>query len=250
MEPGVGLDETLDAICAGSVRVLQRRRGYRFAVDSLLLGHFAGNPRGRVCDLGTGSGVIPLMVAHHAPQASVVGIELQEALCRLARRNVTLNRAADRIEVVQADLRCLATVLAAESFDVVVSNPPYHPPLEGFVSPVFERALARHEITCSLADVVAGARYLLRANGRFKIVFPASRLGELVAELRTHGLEPKRLRLVHPRLSMDAKLVLCESVKGGRCELAVLPPLVLGVDADRCEMDAAGDGDAAPARAV
>jgi tRNA1Val (adenine37-N6)-methyltransferase len=234
----LGPDETLDAICAGNVRLIQHKNGYRFAVDSVLLGYFAGRPRGRVCDLGTGCAVIPMMLAHRAPEAHVIGVEIQEDLFRLAVRNIELNRVGEQVEVVRADLRRLQGLLRASSFDLVVSNPPYRPCPRGWISPVSERAVAKHEVECSLADVVACASYLLNCGARFKVVYPASRLGDLFSELRGHGLQPRKLRCLHPRPSAEAKLVLCEAVKGGRCDLQVLPPVVLNDDRGRCVAEA------------
>ncbi len=244
MVPTPAPDETLDLVCAGRVQVIQHRHGYRFAVDSVLLGYFAGRPRGRVCDLGTGCGVIPLVVASRSPEAQIVGVELQEDLFHLAVRNIELNRVGDRVEVMRADLRRVRGLMAPDSFDLVLSNPPYHPAPDGWLSPVAQRAAAKHELFCSLSDVAQSARFLLKGGGHFKIVFPAGRATDLIAILRANSLEPKRLRFVHPRPSGNARLVLCESVKGARAEVQVLPPLVLNDESGKCiaEIEALLDG--------
>jgi tRNA1Val (adenine37-N6)-methyltransferase len=245
VEPSLGPDETLDAICAGSVRIIQHKSGYRFSVDSVLLGYFVGRPRGRVCDLGTGCAVIPLMLAARAREAHVVGVEIQKDLFRLAVRNIELNRVGAQVEVVRADLRRLRGLMPGASFDLVVSNPPYHPCLDRRVSPIAERAVAKHEVECSLSDLVACASFLLKTCASFKVVYSASRLTDLFVAMRAHGLQPRRVRCVHPRPSAPAKLVLCEAVKGGRAELQVQPPVVLNDDRGRCIAEAEallGDG--------
>jgi tRNA1Val (adenine37-N6)-methyltransferase len=238
VETSLRPEETLDVICAGSLRIIQHRNGYRFAVDSLLLGYFAGRPKGKVCDLGTGCAVIPLMLARRAPDAHVVGVEIQQDLFELAVRNIEMNHVGEQVEVVRADLRRIRGLLPAASFDLVVSNPPYHPRFDGWVSPVTERAVAKHEVECSLDDLVACASLLVRPGGRFKIVYPASRISDLMVALRTRGLQPRKMRCVHPRPSADAKLVLCEASKTGRGDLQVLPPVVLNDDRGRCIAEA------------
>ena len=238
VQPRLAQDETLDAICEGAVRLIQHRNGYRFAVDSMLLGYFAGRPKGRVCDLGTGCGVIPLMLARRAPLAHVLGVEIQNDLFQLAVRNIDLNQVGEQVEVIRADLRLLRGLVPQDSFDLVLSNPPYHPLPEGWLSPIAERAVAKHEVECSLADLVCCASFLLKSGGRFKVVYPAARLADLLVAMRIAGLQPSRLRCVHPRPSGEAKLVLGEAIKAGRGDLVVLPPVVLNDDRGRCIAEA------------
>jgi tRNA1(Val) A37 N6-methylase TrmN6 len=229
LHPGPG--ETLDAICGGEVQVLQRRTGYRFTLDPILLTHFAvyeaGAHRGRLIDLGTGSGIIPLILAKRLGRKELTALELQPGLYSLAERNVYLNRCEQQVSLVQGDLRQVDRLFAAGSFSHVLCNPPYRACTTGHRSLTLEKAIARHEVACSLPDVACAARFLLAPRGGLCVVYPAARFAELVTVLREHRLEPRTMRLVHPRADRPAKLVLLHAVKGGRADLTVLPPLVL-----------------------
>lgn len=222
----LGSAETIDGICRGEVLVIQRREGYRFAVDAVLLAAFAGAPKGAVVDLGTGCGIVSLVMASRGARA-IVAVEIQKGLAELATRNVGLNRRLEQVQVVRADLRQLRGVLPSRAFDLVVANPPYVPLGAGHVNPGTERAVARHEISCSPADLGRAARYLLRDGGALKVIFPAARLVELMRACSGAGLEPRRLRMVHPVPSRPAKMVLLEAIKGHRGAFEVLAPLHL-----------------------
>jgi tRNA1Val (adenine37-N6)-methyltransferase len=232
LRPGPG--ETFDSICGGEVRVLQRRRGYRFTLDPILLAHFAvyeaGAIRGRLMDLGTGCGIIPLVLARRLGCGSLTGLELQPRLFSLAERNVHLNRCEREVSLVQGDLRYVERLFPRGNFSHVLCNPPYRTREQGRISMDMEKALARHEIACELQDVARAAAWLLRCRGSFCVVYPASRLSELMAVLRAEKLEPRTVRMVHSRAERPAKLVLLHAVKGAPCGLTVLPPLVIHAD--------------------
>lgn len=232
LRPGPG--ETLDSVCGGDVRVLQRRRGYRFTLDPILLAHFAvyegGALRGRWMDLGTGCGIIPLILARRLGCDSITGLELQPRLFSLAARNVHLNCCERAVSLVRGDLRCVDRLFPKASFSQVLCNPPYRTREQGRLSTDLEKALARHEIACELQDVARSAAYLLRCRGIFCVVYPASRLSELMAVLAAEKLEPRIARMVHSRAGRPAKLVLMHAVKGAPTGLTVLPPLVIHAD--------------------
>lgn len=232
LRPGSG--ETLDAICGGEVRVLQRSRGYRFTLDPVLLAHFAvfeaGAMRGRLMDLGTGCGIIPLILSKRLGCGNVTGLELQPRLFSLAERNVHLNRCEREVSLVRGDLRCADLLFPKASFSHVLCNPPYRKREQGRISTDMEKAIARHEIACELQDVTRSAAYLLRGRGNFCVVYPASRLSELMAVLRTERLEPRTVRMVHSRVGRSAKLVLLHAVKQAPPGLTVMPPLVIHAD--------------------
>jgi tRNA1Val (adenine37-N6)-methyltransferase len=239
LQPGPG--ETLDAICGGEVQVLQRRLGYRFTLDPLLLAHFAvyeaGALRGRLMDLGTGCGIIPLVLARRLGRKDITALELQPRLFSLAERNVYLNRCEREVTLVQGDLRRVHEQFPAGSFAHVLCNPPYRARTSGRSSLSIEKAIARHELACELADVARAAAHLLVTRGSLCMVYPASRFGDLVAVLRHHRLEPRTVRWVHPRGDRPAKLVLLHAVKGGRADLTVLPPLVVHADDEHAFTD-------------
>ena len=221
-------DETAEEFLRGRFRILQKKKGYRFSLDPVLLAAFVRvNSRDRVIDLGTGGGIVPLLLANRHVRGTIVGVEIQEPYADMARRSVALNGLANRIEIRHGDVRDARMEFAAESFDVATCNPPFRPAGTGRVNPSDEKALARHEVAGTLADFIAAARYLLRQDGRACFVFPAARLIDLLAGLREARLEPRRLRLVHPDAASPANLALVEGVKGGKRGLAVDRPLVV-----------------------
>ncbi len=218
--------ETIDDLRCAGLKIIQARDGYRFSIDPVLLCAFARVEAGEAAaDLGTGSGVIPLLLAVRSAAARIVGVEVQPGLAERARRSAALNGLDDRVEILQADVRGLHGTLVPNSFDVVLANPPYRRPGTGRQAPVGERAAARHELAGGLADFLAAATSLLRGGGRFYIVYLAERLAELLAGMQRAGLEPKRLRCVHARSGEGARMVLVEGRKGARPGLQVEAPL-------------------------
>jgi len=222
----LGAGETIDGIGRGEVLVIQRRGGYRFAVDAMLLASFAAPVRGRVCELGAGCGIVSLVLASRGAKA-VDAVEVQPALYELAFRNISLNRLGQKIRIFHADLRALRGVLPARSYDLVVSNPPYVPLRAGVVNPVTERAVARHEVNCTPVDLAEASKFLLRDGGSVKVIFPAPRLIELTGALAAAGLHSRRIRMVHPIPGRPAKMVLVEATKNRPGALEVLPALYL-----------------------
>ena len=220
--------ETVDSILGGSLRLIQPRRGYRFSVDAILLGRFIRpRPGARILELGAGCGVISIMAtALYAPREAAA-IELQSELADLIARNAALNNLA-AVRAVAADLRTRAIGgVAPASFDLVIANPPYRAAGSGRRSPNAGRNLARAESAATLDDFVAAAARYLKHGGKAAFVFAASRGAELLSELHAHRLEPKRLRMVHPRRDLSATTMLVEARKGGGIELEVEPPLIL-----------------------
>jgi tRNA1Val (adenine37-N6)-methyltransferase len=219
-------DETLDDLRPAGLKIIQKRGGYRFSLDPILLCAFARVKEGEtVADLGTGSGVIPLLLASRSKAGRIVGMEIQPELADRAGRSVRLNALEGRVEILEGDLRDPPKSLALRSFDVVLSNPPYRRQESGRKAPVAERAAARHELAGGLEDFIEAAAYLLKHGGRFYIVYLAERLAELLEGMRKERLEPKRLRCVHARGGDEARMVLVEGRKGGRAGMAVEPPL-------------------------
>lgn len=218
-------DETVDGILGGALRITQPKRGYRFSLDAPLLASFMSPARGRAVDLGAGSGIVGLILAHRSESLEVDAVELQPALASLALRNARDNRLDARVRVHLGDLRSVP--LPGAAFDLVVSNPPYQPLEQGRVSPESQRAIARHELACTIDDVVGTAARLLRGGGRLGLVYPAPRLARLLGAVERGGFSARRLRCVHPRGDEAAQLVLLDAEKGGKGMLELLPPLVL-----------------------
>ncbi|WP_051689920.1 tRNA1(Val) (adenine(37)-N6)-methyltransferase [Pelobacter seleniigenes] len=221
-------EETLDDLSLGGIRLLQARNGYRYSLDPILLADFAAVRKGdRAVDLGTGNGILALLLGRLYAVGEVVAIERQEALAERARRNVGLNDMSARIQVVCGDLREVCRQLPAAGYDLVVSNPPFRKLNSGRIAPNDERAMARHELAGGVTDFIMAAARLLKHGGRFALIHLAERLAEICADMKTAGLEPKRMRLVHSTLGDEAKLVLLEGRKGAKPGLLVAGPLVL-----------------------
>lgn len=221
-------DAELHELFDGRLKLYQPARGYRFSIDSLVLAAFARcRCSGAVADLGTGCGVLPVLLARREGISRILGIELQPELADLARRNSLLNACRDKITIACGDVRQPAALAAPESFDSVVSNPPFYPAGSGRVNPAAQKAAARHELHGTLEDFMAAASFLLKRGGRCALVYSAGRLADLVAAMRKKKLEPKALRFVHARAEEPAGMVLAEAVKGAGPEMKVEPPLVL-----------------------
>lgn len=231
-------DETLEPLLADRGYILQKRRGYRFSLDAVLLADFvarsqerAGSGKGIRClDLGTGCGVVLVLLAKGAGGLSGWGVEIQEALADLAGRNVRLHGLEERFQILCADLKDLPSRFPRASFDWVTSNPPYRRIRTGRINPDPQKALARHELRASLEDLCRVTAYLLREKGRSFLIYPASRFAGLVAQLRASGLEPKTARPVYPKPGERASWVLVESVFRGKEELSIEPPLFVEDD--------------------
>lgn len=219
----VGPGESVDCFLDGRLSLIQSENGYRFSIDALLLADFATIKEGDlVVDLGTGCGVIGLMLLFSRPVKKVWGLEIQEELSRQAARNVEMNGCSTRMSVIRGDITRLP--FRGGCIDAVVCNPPYRKHRSGRINPHPQRAIARHEILTGLGGITRAASFLLKPKGRFALVYPAERLADLFANLRRVNLEPKRLKPVYPSLRAGAKLALVEAAIGGRPGLKIEPP--------------------------
>jgi len=228
MNSSPGTDETLDPFYNGTLHILQKKRGYRFSIDAILLSQFIHLRKNeKAIDLGTGCGILPLLLSKTTKAHSFVGVEIQKDLAELATRNVALNHLDGRITILRQDFKSSRKVFPPGDFDVVFSNPPYRKFLTGRINPSLEKAIARHEMKGTLGDLIKAAAYLLPNKGRCYLIYPASRAIDLVFTLRHHRLEPKRLRLVHPKREENAKFILVESIKASGTELKIMEPLFL-----------------------
>jgi len=232
--------EKADQLWPGGWQFLFDDQLFQPGTDSFLLSAFPALKRNeRVCDLGAGTGLLGLLLLAREPSLHITNVELQEAACRLAQRTAALNGLEDSITCLQTDLREYAA-LRAGSFDLVISNPPYFPRGSGAEAENPARRTARTEGECTLEDILAAARHLLRWGGRLALVFRPERLAELMELSRRYGLEPKRLRLVQNTDCSAPPLLLLECRRGGKTGLQVDAPLIMtGADGrPSAEMDA------------
>ncbi|MBW1999265.1 MAG: methyltransferase [Deltaproteobacteria bacterium] len=221
LRPGESIDEFME----GRLRLIQSKTGYRFSVDAVLLSEFVTIRKGDcLIDIGTGCGIIPLLLLLTKPVGFALGLEIQPNLADQAARNARLNGLQGRMEVVLGDLR--APPLKGGIANVVTCNPPYRPRRSGRLNPDMERAIARHEIRASMDDIINMSRAVLRDKGRLAMIYPAARLADLMVRMRISGLEPKRMKVIYPGANSEAKLVLIEALKGGRPGLKILSPVI------------------------
>lgn len=226
-QPLVLPGERLDDLQRGGLRILQRADGFRFGTDAVLLADFAGVRRGeRVCDMGTGTGVISLLLSARAEETAFDAFEIQPEVADMASRSVLLNGLEARIRVHAADCREAARRIGYETCDLVVTNPPYTRHGAGLVSPNETRAVSRSDSDCPLDAWVEACARVLRNGGRLSCVFPAPRFLELCDAMRASRVEPKRVRFVVSSQTSAPKLVLTEGIKGGRPGLHVQPMLI------------------------
>ena len=221
-------EETLDTLFEGNLKIIQSKEGYRFSIDALLLAHFCSpRPKDRIMDLGTGCGIIPLILAHRMNGIEITGVELQPPLAALAKRNVALNGFSRRIQILEADLKEIRSAETQEAFDLVLSNPPYYEVGTGRMNPQPEKAGARHEVYAKLEDLILTASHLLPGKGRLAMIYPASRASVLIQKLAQRRMEPKRLQFVHSRTKEAARFILVEARKESQTHAAISAPLFL-----------------------
>jgi len=219
-------DEQIEDLQRKGYRILQNRKKFRFGQDAVLLSWFAEvRPRERVLDLCTGSGIVPILLDARNGCGDYTGLELQEDMAEMAARSAELNGISDHVRFICGDLRILEKYIRRGSFQAVTVNPPYMKAGTGLKNPDPSLAMAKHEVTCTLPEVVNAASFALAPRGRLYMVHRASRLTDVLSELRAQGFAPSRLRFVHPAADKDAKLILVAATKGGRDIISVEPPL-------------------------
>ncbi len=219
---------TRDTFFNGKVTVKQEQVGYRFSIDAVILAHHVRpRPGERVVDLGTGCGIVPLIVAYRHPATHMFGIEIQKELADIADDNVRENGMQETVRIVHRDMQTIQPAMFQGPVDIVVSNPPFHKAASGRINPNRQRAVARHEIRVTLLDVVKAAGDILKTAGLFVLVYTSERLPELVQHMRACRIEPKNVRFIHSRRDGESKLMMMEGIKQGRPGLKVGPPIVI-----------------------
>lgn len=220
--------ERLDDLQRNSLKIIQDPERFCFGMDAVLLSGFASAPEGgRVLDLGTGTGIIPILMSAKTKASELVGLEIQADSADMAMRSVRLNDLDSKVKIVQGDIKEAGQIFDAASFDVVTSNPPYMIGGHGLQNPDSPKAIARHEVLCDLEDVVKAAARLLKSGGKFYMVHRPFRLSEIMVVMHEYKLEPKRMQLVYPFADKEPTMVLIEGARGGRPRLTVEKPLII-----------------------
>lgn len=224
LKPG----ERLDELQRNNYRIIQDPERFCFGMDAVLLSGFATAQEGaRVLDLGTGTGIIPILMAAKTKAKELVGLEIQPESADMANRSVILNDLQERVKIVQGDIKEAEHIFEAASFDVVTSNPPYMIGGHGLKNPDAPKAIARHEVLCDLEDVVKAAAKCLKPGGKFYMVHRPFRLAEIMVMMHDYKLEPKRMQLVYPYADKEPNMILIEGARGGRSRLTVEKPLII-----------------------
>ena len=220
--------ERVDDLQRNGYRIIQNPERFCFGMDAVLLSSFAkAKPGEKVLDLGTGNGIVPILMEAKTKGEKFFGLEIQEESADLARRSVALNKLEEKIEIVTGDMKEAVNIFGAASFHVITMNPPYMTGNHGIVNPGDAKAIARHEITCSLEDMISQASKVLKCKGRFYMVHRPFRLAEIMTLMVKYHLEPKRMRLVYPYVDKEPNMVLIEGLKGGNSRITVEPPLIV-----------------------
>lgn len=220
--------ERLDDLERNGYKIIQHKDKFCFGMDAVILSGFATVSEGeKVVDLGTGTGIIPILLEAKTDGEHFTGLEIQKESADMAFRSVKYNHLEEKIDIVTGDIKEASKIFQKASFDVVTSNPPYMNDQHGIKNPDLPKAIARHEVLCTLEDVVREATLLLKPGGRFYMVHRPHRLIEIIMELKKNKMEPKRIKFVHPFVDKEANMVLIEAVRGGKSMVKIEKPLIV-----------------------
>lgn len=228
MTTNLKAEERLDDLQVNGYEIIQHPGKFCFGMDAVLLSNFARVKEGeKVLDLGTGTGIIPILLTAKTEGMHFTGLEIQEESADMARRSVAHNHLEDKIKIVNGDIKEAATIFGPVSFDVITTNPPYMIGQHGIANASGAKAIARHEICCTLDDILRESAKILKPKGRFYMVHRPFRLAEILSKMIQAGIEPKRMRMVHPFLNKEPNMVLIEGSRGGNSRMTVERPLIV-----------------------
>ena len=221
-------NERIDDLGCADLKIIQNSDWFCFGMDAVLLANYAKlKKNSTVVDLGTGTGIIPILLYGKNKVEKIYGIEIQKPVAEMAGRSVKLNKLEDKIEILNIDLKQAEEVLGNNKFDAVTSNPPYMAEESGLQNNTDNRTISRHEMKCSLRDVIKTANRLLKQHGSFFLVHRPNRIVDILTLLREYKLEPKNISFVHPKVGKSPNLVLIRSVKAAKADLKFEDPLYI-----------------------
>ena len=223
--------ERIDDLQRKGYKIIQNTEKFCFGLVAVLLSSFAVVKEGEnVLDMGTGTGIIPILLEAKTEGKHFTGLEIQSESAEMAGRSVALNNLTEKIDIVEGDIKEATKIFGKNIFNVVTVNPPYMNDLHGIKNPDMPKAIARHEVLCTLEDVVREASGVLKQNGRLYMVHRPHRLVEIIQAMKNYKLEPKRIRFVHPYEDKEANMVLIEALKGGKSMVKIEKPLIVYKD--------------------
>lgn len=221
-------DERLDDLNLNGLKIIQKKSGFKFGTDAVLLTDFVDVSKGaKVLDLGTGTGIIPILLAAKTKASNIIGIEIQDEMANMAKRSVSLNSLEDSVEIKHGDIKNALHEFSLSSFDVIVSNPPYSKKNAGITNLDDSKSISRHEILITLEELVAVSARLLKPGGQLAMVHKPERLVDIVWEMRKNKVEPKYIRFVHPTPNKKANILLIKGTRDGGADLKMMPPLYI-----------------------
>lgn len=220
-------NERIDDLQLNGLKIIQNKEWFCFGIDAVLLSDFAKQIKDNaiVVDLCTGNGIIPILLSGKALCAKIFGVEIQEMVAKLAKRNIKLNNLDDKVEIINRDLNNIRDIVKSGSVDAVTVNPPYMKKGSGIINGSDTKTISRHEISCTLEDIIKESARILKSGGALFMIHKAERLVDILSCMRKEKIEPKRLRFVHPKIGEAPNLVLIEGIRSGNSFLKIEPPL-------------------------
>lgn len=229
----INIDETLDDLQLKGIHIIQKKEGFRFGVDAVLLANFVKVKRNAtIIDLCSGTGIIPFIIKGKSQCGVIKGIEIQGEFAEMANRTATYNNFSDEVKFIEGDLKDKELLKSLGRVDVVTVNPPYKLYSSGILNESDKNAIARHEVCCTLEDVIIAARALLKDNGRFFMVHRPDRIVDIFTLMRKYKIEPKRIRFVHPKPGKAPNILLVEGQRDGGAFLKIEDPLYVHMEDD------------------
>ncbi len=229
MEINLEENERIDDLEYKNLKIIQNKEWFRFGIDSVLLSDFAKEIKkgSKVLDLGTGTGIISILLCGKTELEKIIGIEIQEEVYKMANKSILLNNLENRFEVINEDIKNLRNIFPANSIDAIVTNPPYKKENTGLKSKNIVEQISKHEILCKLEDIIKQSSFLLNNNASFYMVHRPDRIADIIELLRKYKLEPKRIRFIYPKISKEPNLVLIKATKGAKSFLKIEKPLIV-----------------------
>lgn len=221
-------NEVIDDLMVNNLKIIQKSSGFKFGIDAVLLAYFASTSKAKkTIDLGTGTGIIPILLSGKYGFESVYGLEIQEEYTKMANRSLNLNDLNEKVKIFLGDIKKIDELFIKNTFNLVISNPPYKLKGSGIINDLNSKSIARHEIKCNFEDIVIAAKYLLKQNGEFIFIHRTDRLVDILYAMRKYNIEPKYIRLVYSTLKKEPKLVLIKGLNNGNRQLNFLKPLII-----------------------
>jgi tRNA1(Val) A37 N6-methylase TrmN6 len=221
-------DEVIDDLMINNLKVFQKKKGFKFGIDAVLISNFASDLKAdKVLDIGTGTGIIPILLAGKYNFRKVSGIEIQKVYYEMAVRSVEYNKLKNKINIINGDIQNYKDIFLNEKFDMIISNPPYKVRGSGIINENNSKTIARHEITFNFDELVKAVKFLLKPNGEFVLVHRPDRMVDIFYNMRKNKIEPKYIKLVCSRIGKAPKLVLIKGKNNGNKQLNFLPPLYI-----------------------